>query len=144
MKVEIKVSEGITEPYVVIHTPKMTEQIQQLAARLGNDIPILTAMEDERLVILQPEDITMLRVEEEKVRIYGNGRCLTSPKRLYELEEQLGCGFMRISKSVLINLKHIESVEPYFNGTMLLHLKNGCKDYISRKYLPDFKKYLGI
>ena len=32
----------------------------------------------------------------------------------------------------------------FFGGIMLLVLKNGCKDYISRKYLPAFKKYLGI
>ena len=28
--------------------------------------------------------------------------------------------------------------------TLLLKLKNGCKDYVSRKYLPEFKKYLGL
>ena len=60
------------------------------------------------------------------------------------MEKLLGSGFMRISKSTLINLKQINSVEPSFHGTMLVILKNGNKDYISRKYLPAFKKYLGI
>jgi len=27
---------------------------------------------------------------------------------------------------------------------MYIKLKNKCKDYISRKYLPEFKKYLGL
>ncbi|MBQ8168840.1 hypothetical protein IJZ97_05425 [bacterium] len=27
---------------------------------------------------------------------------------------------------------------------MLILLKNGNKDYISRKYLPKFKNYLGL
>ena len=52
--------------------------------------------------------------------------------------------FMKISKTALINLKYIEGVEASFGGSMLLILKNGCKDYVSRKYLPDLKKYLGL
>ncbi|RKJ31015.1 LytTR family transcriptional regulator, partial [bacterium 1XD42-8] len=31
-----------------------------------------------------------------------------------------------------------------FGGMMCLVMKNGCKDYVSRKYLPDLKRYLGI
>ena len=49
---------------------------------------------------------------------------------------------MQISKSTLVNLSYLDSIEAGFNGTLLLKLKNGCKDYVSRKYLPEFKKYL--
>ena len=38
----------------------------------------------------------------------------------------------------------MESVEPSFNGVMLLHMKNGEKEYISRKFVPQLKKYLGL
>ncbi len=79
-----------------------------------------------------------------KVEIRISEKRYISGKRLYSYEEQLGGGFMRISKSTLVNLSFIDSVEPSFNGMMHLRLKNGCKDYISRKYLPAFKKYLGI
>lgn len=60
------------------------------------------------------------------------------------MEKLLGNGFMRISKSTLINLKQISRVESSFHGAMLVILKNGNRDYISRKYLPAFKQYLGI
>ena len=30
------------------------------------------------------------------------------------------------------------------NDIVILKKKNGCKDYVSRKYLPEFKKYLGL
>lgn len=56
----------------------------------------------------------------------------------------LGVSFMRISKSVLINLQYLECVEPTLGGLMMVTLKNGCKECISRKYLPAFKKYLGL
>ncbi len=37
-----------------------------------------------------------------------------------------------------------DSIEPGFSGTLLLKLKNGCRDYVSRTYLPKFRKYLGL
>ena len=30
------------------------------------------------------------------------------------------------------------------NETPITALKNGCKDYVSRTYLPEFKRYLGL
>jgi DNA-binding LytR/AlgR family response regulator len=38
----------------------------------------------------------------------------------------------------------MDSIESGFSGTLLLKLKNGCKDYVSRRYLSEFKKYLGL
>ena len=72
------------------------------------------------------------------------GRIIRSRKRLSEMQQQLGAGFMQISKSTLVNLSYMSNVEAGFSGTLLLKLKNGCKDYVSRKYLPEFKKYLGL
>ena len=51
---------------------------------------------------------------------------------------------MRISKATLVNLSYMDSIEPGFGGTLLLKMKNGCKDYVSRTYLKEFKKYLGL
>ena len=86
----------------------------------------------------------MLRMENEQLIVYCEKKEYLSTKRLYEMEKLLGSSFMRISKSTIINLKKISRVEPSFNGTMLIILKNGNKDYISRKYLPELKKYLGL
>lgn len=51
---------------------------------------------------------------------------------------------MRISKGTLVNLSMIDSIAPSFQGAVCCVLKNGCKDYISRKYLPAFKAYFGL
>ena len=55
-----------------------------------------------------------------------------------------GSDFMRISKSTYINLKHLDSVEATFGGVMRVNLKNNDKDYISRMYVKELKKYLKI
>lgn len=145
MRVEIRIAKDIKEPYAVIHTDKMTDEVEQAAAALeGLQSRVVTASEDDRVVVLHPEEIYMVRVEHEKTILYGEKRQFQSRKRLYELEESLGKDFLRISKSTLVNLKYLDYVEPSFSGLMLLKLKNQCQDYVSRKYLPDLKRYLGL
>jgi len=143
MRVEVKISADAAETYAVIYTNHMSDEISRIIEQFDAGRDIITALKDERTVILRPEEIYMLRVEDEKLIIYGKETRYRCSRRLYELQEQLGAGFMRISKSSIINLRYLESIEPSFSG-MLLILKNGDKDYISRKYLPDLKKYLGI
>ena len=123
----------------------MTDEIQRIIDAFGtSDTPITALQNEEDLVILQPKEIYMVRVENGDTVIYGESRKYRSRKRLYELGQQLGKQFMQISKSTLINLSYMESIEQGFSGTLLLKLKNGSKDYVSRTYLPEFKKYLGL
>ncbi len=145
MKVSVDISPEYTEPYAVIYTSQMTEEIQRLLEAFDNsESPITALLNEEDLIILQPKDIYMVRVENGDTIIYGKQQKYRSRKRLYELGQQLGKKFMQISKSTLVNLSYMDSVEPGFSGTLLLKLRNGCKDYVSRTYLPEFKKYLGL
>ena len=144
MKVNVIISPEVHEAYAEIHTDKMTEDIGRIVDMLSTEAAPVTARAGEELVVLKPEDIYMVRVENGDTVIYGEKRSFFSSKRLYELADQLGNKFMQISKSTLINLSYMDSIEPGFSGTLLLKLKNGSKDYVSRKYLPEFKKYLGL
>lgn len=144
MKVQIKISEDVPETFAVIYTPEITKEVQDAASLLQGGNKMIAAADSGRTVILQPEEIYMVRIENEQTIIYCQKKKYQSAKRLYQMEELLGNSFMKISKSVIINLRQIDSVEPSFNGMMSLLLKNGGKDYISRKYLPGLKKYLGL
>ena len=145
MKVSVDISAEYKEPYAVIHTDKMTDEIRRMVSVFSTaEAPITALQNEEDLVVLQPKDIFMVRVEDGDTIIYGEKKCYRSRKRLYEIGQQLGKQFMQISKTTLINLSYMDSIEPGFSGTLLLKLKNGCKDYVSRKYLPEFKKYLGL
>ena len=147
LKIEMNVSSDITEPYVVIHTGEITPQIQKLASYIQNmetaPAAAIAVYDEDNIVILKPEEIYMIVSQGRFVNVYSENNEYLSRKCLYEFEDTLRDSFMRISKTTLINLTQIKRVEPSFNG-MLVVLKNGQKDYISRKYLPVFKKYLGL
>ncbi len=145
MKVSVELSSEHKEPYAVVYADKVTDEIQRMIDILSsNETPITALQNEDNIVILQPNEIYMVKVEDGDTMIFGEKLKYRSRKRLYELEQQLGKQFMQISKSTLINLAYMDSIEAGFNGTLLLKLKNGCKDYVSRTYLPKFKKYLGL
>jgi DNA-binding LytR/AlgR family response regulator len=65
-------------------------------------------------------------------------------KKLYEIEEELkASGFIRINKSIVINIQKVGEIIPWFSGKLLLRLKDGKEELeVSRNYVRDFKKYL--
>jgi len=145
MKVSVDISPEYKEPYAVIHTDKVTEEIQRMIDIFSvSEAPITALQNEEDIVVLQSKEIYMVRVEDGDTVIYGEKNKYRSKKRLYELGAQLGSQFMQISKTTLVNLSCMDSIEAGFSGTLLLKLKNGCSDYVSRTYLPKFKKYLGL
>lgn len=144
MRVEIKVSAEIKEPYAVIYTNAITGEVIKIRSILEVQKPVVSVADGERIIVLTPEEIYMIRTENENVVVYNKDHRYISDRRLYEMEALLGNGFLRISKSTIINLRMIDYVEPMFNGMMMILLKNGNKDFISRKYLPQLKQYLGI
>ena len=145
MKVNVEVSAEYKEPYAIIYTDKITDEIQRMIDIFStNESPVTAFRNEEDMIVLQPKEIYMVRVENGNTIIYGEKHQFRSRKRLYEISQQLGKQFMQISKSTLINLSYMDSIEPGFGGTLLLKLKNGCKEYVSRTYLPEFKKYLGL
>ena len=148
MRVECQISADCSEPYAVLHISKMTPAIADAVSILekeGAESFVLFGTRDGKIHFLEPENLALTRTEGREVVCYDkrkNRYILNRP--LYELEEHLGDQFIRIYKSALVNLRQISHVEASFNGTMELTLKNGMEDYISRKYLPPFKKHFGI
>ena len=145
MKVEIKLQPDLKAPFAVIYTEEVTEEVQRAVHLLTEErADLISAAEEEKIVMLHPEDIYLIRAESDKTTLYTAKRQYRSNRRLYELERLLGKNFMRISKGVIINLQLLDYVAPSLGGVMVLVMKNGLRDYISRKYLPAFKRYLGI
>ena len=144
MKVDIEISSEVQQPYAIIYTAEVTKEIQDAVIALENNYHVITASDHDKIVILNPDEIYMARVENEQVVLYGEKRQFLSNKRLYQIAAQLGRDLIQISRFTIVNLRFIDSVRPSFNGLMHISLKNGETDYISRKYLPGFKEYLGL
>lgn len=148
MRVEIKIDSDIGETVAIIHTSKMTPELMALAEKLeqSEEVPaLLFAKNENKMFAIEPEQIDIIGTEGRRIKLYNrDGQGYIAAKSLQELQKQLGPGFVRISKSTIINISRIDHLSPSFNRTMQIVMKNGICDYISRKYIANFKKRLGL
>ncbi|MBC8535499.1 LytTR family DNA-binding domain-containing protein [Feifania hominis] len=144
MRVELQISQSVTEPYAVVYANALTPEIKRTVSVLQQQESVVTALDErENIIILKQEELYMVRVEQAKTVVYCREGRYHTKKRLYEFVAPLN-DFVQISKSAWINTNQLERVEPSFNGLMRIWLKNGLGEYISRKYLPAFKRTLGL
>lgn len=146
MKVNLFVSRDIKEPYADIHTNELTDNVTKAISILESEesSDMIAAKKGSDIALLQFSDIYMFRVEDKQVNAYTQNNVYIIKKPLYQVEESLNGDFVRISKTTIVNLKKIQRVAPSLKGMMFIELKNGLKDNISRKYLPDFKRALDL
>ena len=80
---------------------------------------------------------------EGEVFLYSAKQVYETKQKLYEighlLEEKQ---FLRVSKSVIVNLMKIKAIKPALNGRFIAVLRNDEEVIISRKYVSALKKKL--
>lgn len=77
--------------------------------------------------------------------LYTESEVFENKEKLYALENKLkNTSFVRISKSVLLNMDYLESVRPLTNYRLEASLTNKEKLVINRHYVKEIKKYLNI
>ena len=156
MKVQLFVSKDLEEPYAEIYTDVLTDNIQKAMVLLENENEeedkegindnnsILAVKKGQDIVLLDFEDIFLIRVEDKQTKVFTANKDYLIKKPLYQIEENLDSNFVRVSKTTIVNLRKIKRVAPSLRGMMFIELKNGLKDNISRKYLSDFKNALDL
>ncbi|MGF7060090.1 LytTR family DNA-binding domain-containing protein [Brassicibacter mesophilus] len=146
MEVEVKIDEKCTTPKIVIHTNEITTEINELVERLSEKQPFnLIGYKNEKLEILQLDEIVRIYAEQQKVYAKTDKDVFTLKLRLYEVENKLySSNFIRISNSEIVNFKKIKNLDISYNGTICIIFKSGDKSYVSRRYVMKIKKFLGV
>lgn len=146
MKVDLKLGSEYTEPLAVIYASEITDEVADAVKKLketGSDI--ITGFSDDRAEIISPDDIYRIYSENQKVLAVTEKGTFRLRMRLYQVEEKLtGRRFVRISNSEIINLNKTVNFDLSFAGTIQVKLKNGDVTFVSRRYVSEIKKILGI
>ena len=146
MQIEVQIQPGCREPRIVIHTDRMSEEVQALLTRLeAGQSQLLLGFCGEEARVLSPE--TLLRVYAQDGRVYAATEqgvfALRGP--LYEWEQRLDPHtFVRISQSEIIHLKKVKGFDLSLSGTICVRLADGTVTYASRRYVAKIKTILGI
>lgn len=144
MKIIIEEPQVGEEEQIIVRCRQVTpELLRALALVKAQDA--LVAYDGNEIHRVGPSDVYYIEAVDNKTFLYCRDKVLQSKQKLYELEEALANGdFLRVSKSVILNLSKIESLCPALNGRFEALLDNGEKVIISRQYMADLKKRLGI
>ena len=100
---------------------------------------------DERgnVCTVTPSEVISFYAEGQKVFALKDDGKYSIPFKLYELEEEFEkLFFVRISKSELVNVKKIKSLDLSLTGTIKVIMKNGYETYTSRRNVTRLKNIL--
>ena len=121
----------------------ITDEIQEIISFVKSRQGQLNAVRDGKRFEIPVVDLFYAESVDERLFLYTASDSYEIRMKLYELEDLLkNKSFLRISKSMIVNLMKITSVRPTLNGRFSAVLKNGEEIIISRKYVPALKQVL--
>ena len=143
MKYKIEISPSQNEDIIISAKEKtpLLEKIEELIASSGQT---LLGYNGDDTVILNSEDISCFYVDATKVYAMTDKERWLIKSRLYQLEAAFSGRFIKINQSCLINPRKIERFNSSISGTLSVILKNGYKDYVSRRQLKEVKERMGL
>jgi two-component system, LytTR family, response regulator len=103
----------------------------------------LLIAERGKVTVLATRDIEFIQAEAKYVKIHAGGRCHVHRRSLGELESYLDPGnFVRVHRSVLVNVEHIAEMHSLFHGDCELILRRGTRLTLSRRYRERLAPFL--
>jgi two-component system LytT family response regulator len=112
--------------------------------RLGHDDQIFLK-DGDRCWFVTLKDVSRFQSEGNYVRVFFENNKPMILRSLNSLETILDPkGFFRINRKYIINLRWIEKVESWFNGGLMVTLKDGTELEVSRRQAAKFKEGMSL
>lgn len=141
-----------------IEPKRLEEAIRKIVEVGKKDVQIKSALPDvlsaedqvfvkdgDKCWFVKLERIRLFESEGNYVRLYFEDNKPLILRTLNYLDERLDPrSFFRANRKYIINLKWIESIEPWLNGGLLVKLKGGQKVEVSRRQAVKFKEMLSL
>lgn len=146
MKLIIEESDDYQENEIMIKCQNQNdEEIQRIIQNIQSLQTSLICKKEKAYLRIYLENILYIESIDEKTFFYTIDDVFEASQKLYELEQNLQSqGFLRISKSCILNLEYLQHVRALFNGKYEATLTNNEKLTINRSYVPAFKKAFGL
>lgn len=135
--------QDLETPEVTIAYREITPSVQRVSEYVRNVERTILCKKDNEEYGIFINDIFYFESVDKKVFAYCEKEVYRTNDKLYELEEMLSqSGFVRVSKSVLINVEKLTGIKTLANSKLEAKLSNGESVCVTRKYLKDIKNEL--
>lgn len=141
MKLFIEQNDGNREPEIHIKCGLIDADLQHIIDEIQTLMFSLPVTKGGAVIKLSMEEIFYFESVDERTFVYSQTEVYTCDYKLYEVEEKIErCGFARISKSMIVNIRKIKLIKPQLNGRFEAVLDNGEHLIVNRHYVSALKE----
>ncbi|MBE6628573.1 MAG: LytTR family transcriptional regulator [Ruminococcaceae bacterium] len=145
MKITIQENQNALEPEIIVVCKELTSELEEILSGIALSANTIAGSADGEICFLPFKDIYYFEAMENKIFFYTKEKTFEASLKLYQIEEKLqNTSFARVSKSAIVNLKKIKSIRPDENSRLIATLLSNEKIMVSRSFVPDIKKKLGV
>lgn len=138
MKIRIEIDEGIAEDEVIIRCRGLTEEVttvQKAVSDVVNASQRFPFFKGNTEYYLALDEILFFETDDSGISAHTKNEMYQTKYKLYELEDILPGVFMRVSKSTILNTRHIYSISRNLTASSVVAFEGTHKQvYVSRYY----------
>ena len=145
MLIKTNIHERFKETELHVCKDTMDDEVRRIVGELHAmyDPSLSGTDEAGNRCMIRPADIVTFYAEKQKVFARDDQKKYTIQRTLTELEKELDThGFVRISKSEIVNIRKIKSLDLSLTGTIRVIMKSGYETYTSRRNVAKLKELL--
>ena len=131
--------ENIEENYLELHYDMIDEETKAVLDRLRDTLRYIEGTTEKGKVTIALTDIFYIETVDRKTFAYTKDTCIEIREALRDIIEEFeNIGFVRISKSAVVNIYKIQKLQGDINMRVIIYLKNGEQLIMNRSYRNDF------
>ena len=130
---------------VLVRSRERDEEVEDLLERIsGNRLDRFAVIAPEGTQVnLDPGEIVLVSMRKNQARVETLAGSYTVRQTLQTIEQALeGFGFLRISRSELVNVNKIVKMDFTANRELRLELVGGMETWVSRRYIPLIREQI--
>ncbi len=143
MKVRIEIDSNIEEDEIIIRCKELTKSIQKIEETIQQENQIInfTFYKDNTEYYIPLNSILFFETSGNEINAHTSNEIYEVKYKLYELEEILPINFIRVSKSTILNVDYIFSIEKNLTASSIVQFNKTHKQvYVSRNYYKKLKE----
>lgn len=145
MKIRIEIDKNFDDDEVIIKCRELNKNIQSIQNAIA-DISANNNMvfyKNQVEYFLPINSIMFFETSDNSISAHTANDVYQIKNRLYELEEILPNNFVRVSKSTILNVNHIYSIDKNLTSSSIVKFSNTHKQvYVSRNYYKFLRQRL--
>ena len=129
---------------VIVYAKEKTWLVEAIEQLVEDDSAQLTGYKESEVKTLKLSEIYCFTVEDNRLFALTKTEKWRLKSRLNQIEEKMSDSFIKINKSCIVSINKIEKFDAAISGALMVVLKNGYSDYVSRRNIKNLKERLGI